>query len=93
MDLQSVKDYCRIDYDDDDELLLAMTGAAEQELSDSIGSDNFDPDSPTKSQKIIIFAMVQDMYDNRGLDSTNRGYSRMVNSLIQHAKWHTEDSS
>ena len=57
------KKYARIDYTDDDELIEIMVEAAVESMADVIPS--FDTDNMTGRQKIILFATVKDLYDNR----------------------------
>lgn len=57
------KKYARIDYTDDDDLVEIMVEAAVDSMADVIHS--FDADNMTGRQKIILFATVKDLYDNR----------------------------
>ena len=64
MTLTEVKQYIRVDYTDDDELIELMLNATLDEMKDLIPS--FDPDNITNRQKILICAYIKEMYDNRG---------------------------
>lgn len=57
------KKFARIDYTDDDDLVEIMVVAAVESMADVIPS--FDADNMTGRQKIILFATVKDLYDNR----------------------------
>ncbi|MEA5073090.1 MAG: head-tail connector protein [Eubacterium aggregans] len=85
MNREDVKKYLRVDYNDDDELIEKFMNAADEELAASI--DGYDKSVRSASQEIIICAMVMEMYDNRGLNGSNKGYSRMVRSMIDHEKY------
>lgn len=60
---EKAKKYARIDYTDDDDLIEIMIEAAVESMADVIPS--FDADGMTGRQKIILFATVKDLYDNR----------------------------
>lgn len=57
------KQYCRIDYNDDDEIIEIMIDATLQELKKMI--KNFDEENITQRQKLLIFVTVKQLYDNR----------------------------
>ena len=57
------KKYARIDYEDDDDLIKDMIDATVESMGDVIPS--FNADSMTWRQKIILYATVKDLYDNR----------------------------
>lgn len=57
------KKYARIDYEDDDDLIKDMIDATVESMGDVIPS--FNVDSMTGRQKIILYATVKDLYDNR----------------------------
>lgn len=57
------KKYARIDYEDDDDLIKDMIDATVESMGDVIPS--FNADSMTGRQKIILYATVKDLYDNR----------------------------
>lgn len=61
--LPQVKKYARIDYTDDDDLVRIMIEAAVESMADVIPS--FDADNMTGRQKIILYATVKDLYDDR----------------------------
>ncbi|MBQ3228735.1 MAG: phage gp6-like head-tail connector protein [Clostridia bacterium] len=63
MELKEIKQYCRIDYDDDDELILFFQNVVFEELADLISG--FDKDNMTARQKLLVLVFVKDLYDNR----------------------------
>lgn len=63
MELKEIKQYCRIDYDDDDELILFFQSVVFEELADLISG--FDKDNMTARQKLLVLVFIKDLYDNR----------------------------
>lgn len=63
MELKEIKQYCRIDYDDDDELILFFQNVVFEELADLISG--FDKDNMTARQKLLALVFIKDLYDNR----------------------------
>lgn len=64
MDIEQVKAYIRVDYEDDDELIQLMLDAVTDEMQELI--PKFNPENPTNRQKILICAYVKELYDARG---------------------------
>lgn len=69
MGIETVKNYLRVDYDDDDELILLMLDAVLDEMSELI--KDFNRDAPTNRQKLLILAYVKELYDSRGKITTS----------------------
>lgn len=63
MELEEVKTYCRIDYDDDDTILNLIYQAVLEEMAELI--KDFDPEALTNRQKLLVCMYVKDAYDNR----------------------------
>lgn len=61
--IDTCKAYCRIDYDDDIEIVELMLDATMEEMTALI--PNFDQYSMTSRQKLLTFASVKELYDNR----------------------------
>lgn len=59
--LELVKEYLRIDFDDEDNTLSLMIEAAKQYITDSIGI--FIEDSP--KHRLVLLSLVSAMYENR----------------------------
>lgn len=64
MDIEKLKEYLRVDYDDDDATIQLMLDAVLDEMDEVI--PKFDRDAPTNRQKLLIFAYVKELYDGRG---------------------------
>lgn len=63
MTLEQVKDYLRVDGDDDDNIIQVMMEAAKEYIISAVG----EYDGEDKTAKILFCAIVQNMYDNREL--------------------------
>lgn len=63
MKLEEIKQYIRVDYDDDDSLILLIYGAVIDEMKELI--DDFDEENITNRQKLLILSYVKEIYDNR----------------------------
>ena len=75
MELQDVKSYLRVDYDDDDNLIRLMLDAVTDEMMELIAG--FNPADPTNRQKMLILAYVKELYDTRGKIQTGAGQEKM----------------
>lgn len=64
MDIEKLKEYLRVDFDDDDATIQLMLDAVLDEMDEVI--PKFDRDAPTNRQKLLIFAYVKELYDGRG---------------------------
>lgn len=63
MRLETLKQYMRVDYDDDDELIELFLNTVLDEMTEQI--PDFNRDSPTNRQKVLIMTSVKELYDNR----------------------------
>lgn len=75
MELKEIKNYLRVDYYDDDELIQLMLEAVLDEMAELI--PGFDRAKPTNRQKLLIFAYVKELYDTRGKITAGEGRERM----------------
>ncbi len=63
IELKEIKQYCRIDYYDDDEIIELLRDTVFEELADLI--PNFDKEQMTNRQKLLALVFIKDLYDNR----------------------------
>ncbi len=63
IELKEIKQYCRIDYYDDDELIELLRDTVFEELADLI--PNFNKEQMTNRQKLLALVFIKDLYDNR----------------------------
>lgn len=79
MDLNFVKNYLKIDFDDDDELINMLISTAKEYIINAIG--NFD-ESKT-SHKLLLLSIVANLYENRGTNAkSNEKIAYTIKSLI-----------
>lgn len=83
LDLEQVKNYLRIDYEEDDVLLRSLMTAAEAYLSDAIcdlekrlQDENFE-----KKAKLLCYIIIQDWYDNRE-HGENKDFNYTTRSML-----------
>lgn len=69
IDLESVKGYCRIDGDEENELLLSLVDAAKDYL-DAAGVSEPEEDNPL--YLLAVKAMVLHFYDHRGMTESTK---------------------
>lgn len=63
IELKEIKQYCRIDYYDDDEIIELLRDTVFEELADLI--PDFDKTKMTNRQKLLALVFIKDLYDNR----------------------------
>ena len=65
--IEDVKNYLRIDYDEDDNLLQSLMVAAENYLNAAICNleERLTEEKFKERAKILMYVIIQDWYDNR----------------------------
>lgn len=63
MRLELVKQYMRVDYDDDDELITLFMQVVSDELADLI--PDYNKEALTPRQQVLYLVSVKELYDNR----------------------------
>lgn len=66
--LNLVKQYLRIDYDDDDDILKIIVQASKEYIIDAIGYFDIE----IAQMKILLFAICADMYEERAMTITKK---------------------
>lgn len=62
--IKEVKEYLRVDYDDDDTIIQLMLDAVIDEMEELI--PKFEREKPTNRQRLLIYSYVKELYDGRG---------------------------
>lgn len=91
MTLDLIKQYLRVDYDDEDEVIALMQSAAEGYIINAVGKyDDTDP-----LARLLLLFLVGEMYKNRTYTvSVNEKNSYTVRSIIvqlQADEWGDEE--
>lgn len=74
--MELTKKYCRIDYDDDEDIVKMMVEAVFEKMGELI--PNFNPYAMTSRQKILIMKFVKEQYDN--LDAYHQSDKKLSNA-------------
>lgn len=82
IDLASVKSYCRIDWDTEDELLATLVLAAKDYLD---GAGVPEPEADNPRYLLCVKAMVLEFYDHRGMTErvTPSAIPGLANMVVQ----------
>ena len=81
MELEQVKQYIRVDYDDDDTIIQMMIDAVLDEMEELIPT--FDRTAPTNRQKLLICAYTKELYDKReNMTEKNETMRYAIRSLM-----------
>ena len=87
--LQDVKDYLRIDFDDDDALLMRLIGVAHEYMRSAVHVA-YDPDS--ERARMLSLIVISDLYDNRGVsDKASGNVRKLVNDFALQLKLESGD--
>lgn len=74
MEIEQVKEYLRVDFPDDDDLIRMMMAAAEGYIVSAVG----EYDESDARANLLYMAIIQDLYDNRTLTVTEQQKKRMA---------------
>lgn len=80
MRLEVVKQYLRVDYDDDDAIIKLLLEAVTAEMCELI--PEFDAEKPTARQQVLILASVKELYDDRAKRTEKPEYLRAAISSM-----------
>ena len=68
MDLSTIKNFLKVDFDDDDQLINMLIAAAKEYIVNAIG--NFDEDKATHN--LLLLNIVANLYENRSFLNSKR---------------------
>ena len=74
MTIEQVKDYLRVDGDDDDNIIRTMMEASKEYIVSAVG----EYDETDKTANLLFCAIVQNMYDNRELMQSDRQQRKAI---------------
>lgn len=62
MTLDLIKEYLKIDFDDDDRILEMLLGSARRYVLDAVG---YQPDETDERVKLLLLVLISDWYEHR----------------------------
>ncbi|WP_252242890.1 head-tail connector protein [Clostridium sp. ZS2] len=80
MDLQQVKQFLRIDFDDDDSYIILLIDVAKEYIIGAVGKY----DETSARYKLLLLNIVSTLYENREytIDKTNEKVTYTLKSII-----------
>ena len=79
MGLEDIKEYLRVDGDDEDNLISMMMEAGKEYIRSAVG----EYDDTDKTANILLAAVVQNMYDNRELMQSDQQVKKRIEYTFQ----------
>lgn len=79
MDLEDIKNYLRIDGDEEDDLLRTMIDAGKEFIRSAVG----EYDDTDSTAQVLLAAVVQNMYDNRELMQSEQQVKKRIEYTFQ----------
>ena len=74
MDLSTVIDFLKVDFEDDDSYILFLIDVAKEYITDSLGFY----DNTRQKQKYLLLTLIQDMYNNRSYTVKEDEKTRLI---------------
>ncbi len=80
MGLQQVKQFLRVDFDDDDSYIILLIDVAKEYIIDAVGKY----DETSARYKLLLLNIVSTLYENREytIDKTNEKVAYTLKSII-----------
>lgn len=79
MELEVVKYYLRVDGNDDDNLIQTLIDAGQEFIKSAVG----EYDDTDMTARILLLAVVQNMYDNRELMQSEQQVKKRIENTFQ----------
>ena len=79
MGLEDIKEYLRVDGDDEDNLISMMMEAGKEYIRSAVG----EYDDTDKTANILLAAITQNMYDNRELMQSDQQVKKRIEYTFQ----------
>ena len=97
MTLDEVKQYIRIDFDDDDSLIQELINTAQIFIDSMVGAEYKKDEKLVRIANLLVKKLVNDMYENRYYTvSSNTKKDIIINSMLDRLAlgiWSEEDGS
>lgn len=80
MDLEQIKQFLRVDFDDDDSYIILLIDVAKEYIIDAVGKY----DETSARYKLLLLNIVSTLYENREytIDKTNEKVAYTLKSII-----------
>lgn len=92
MDLATVKEYLKIDFDDDDRILEMLLGSARRYVLDAVG---YQPDEADERVQLLLLVLVSDWYEHREYTSSQKVSQKVrytVRSIVLQLQYSEEQN-
>lgn len=71
MDLEEIKNYLRIDYEEDDVILTELIAISEEYINSCVGTGYKNDVKAMRLANLLQKKLIHDMYENRGTEISN----------------------
>jgi len=71
MTLEEIKNYLRVDYEDDDKLLEQLINISEIYIDSMVGEGYKTDEKAIQLSNLLKYKLISDMYENRGAEIPN----------------------
>lgn len=82
MTLEEIKSYLRIDYEDDDEILINLIEISEEYIDSCVGTAYKSDEKAIKLANLLQKKLINDMFENRGTEISNSSKRDTIVSTI-----------
>lgn len=83
MTLEEIKEYLKIDYNDEDTYLTQLIDISQYYIENCVGTDYQTDEKLTKLSGLVQKKLINDMYENRGSEiAANTKQDRIVTSIF-----------
>lgn len=78
--LEEIKEFLKVDYDDEDKIIMLMQDVALETMEHMI--PNFDKDNITKRQELLLKVSISDLFENREKMTSKKEMNYSIASLL-----------
>ena len=80
LDLEEIKNFLKVDFDDDDNYIMLITNVAVEYIQDALGTFNIN----RAKQKFLALTLIKDMYEKRSyiVDGKDEKARYIIHSII-----------
>lgn len=85
LDLDEIKQYLRVDSDEDDTLIETLADYAREEIEDSTGV-KYNKEGNSETYNLAMFIIIADRYENRASTDTEFKVNNILSSIYTRLK-------